>query len=112
MKWLTEDALVTCDHVLGTVAIPPSQKFVTIGHRLVLVEADPVAKTIKRCPNLGPTIKPCTKTLNVKQGYSDFIRIAGKLVCLDTVVGMTDGTPPGTVLYRVRLPGQDFVEER
>ncbi len=112
MQWLTEDALVTCDHVLGTVVILPGQDLVTIGQRRVLVEDDPVAKAIKRCPNLGPTIKPCQKTLDVRQGYSDFIRIAGRSVCLDTVVGMTDGTPPGTVLYRVRRPGQELVEER
>src|SRR5690348_15541473 len=112
MKWLTEDALVTCDHMLGTVVIPPGQNLVTIEHRRVLVEDDPVAKTIKQCPNRGPSIKPCQKTLNVRQGYSDFIRIAGNPVCLDTVVGMTDGTPPGTVLYRVRRPGQALVEER
>ena len=31
-------------------------------------------------------------------------------LCLDTVVGKTDGTPPGVVIYHVRQPGQDFVE--
>ncbi|HEU5368570.1 MAG TPA: hypothetical protein VFU69_08905 [Ktedonobacterales bacterium] len=111
MKWLTEDALLTCDHVLGTVVVPPGQDLVTINHRRVLVQADPMGKSIRNCPNLGPSIKPCRKTLTVQQGYSGFIRIVGKPVCLDTIVGMTDGTPPGTVHYRVRRPGQELVEE-
>ena len=29
--------------------------------------------------------------------------------CLDSVRGLTDGTPPGTVHYQVRSPGQDWV---
>jgi hypothetical protein len=50
-------------------------------------------------------------TLPVKSGYSDFVRIDGKRICLDTVTGLTDGTPPGTVEYKVRSAGQDFVSE-
>ena len=36
--------------------------------------------------------------------------IDGRPVCLDTVTGMTDGTPPGVVKYIVVDPAQDFVE--
>jgi hypothetical protein len=39
------------------------------------------------------------------------VRIDGCAVCLDTVTGLTDGTPPGIVTYKVRSPGQTLVTE-
>jgi hypothetical protein len=47
----------------------------------------------------------------VTAGYSDLIRINGKRVCLDTVTGLTDGTPPGLVKYKVNNAGQPSVRE-
>jgi hypothetical protein len=111
MKWLTEDAALVCAHELGRVINQPTQDLVTIGHRRVLVENDPEGRTIVACPNVGATIKPCQHTLQVQQGYSDFIRIDKRRVCLDTVTGLTDGTPPGTIKYKVNNPGQDLVSE-
>jgi hypothetical protein len=111
MRWLTEDAVVVCRHELGTVGIKPTQDLVTIAQRKVLVHPDPESRPIAGCPNIGVTIKPCQSTLRVEVGYSDFLRIAGRRVCLDTVTGLTDGTPPGIVKYRVRTPGQEFVTE-
>lgn len=110
MLVLTEDALLVCTHELGEVGIDPRQSWVTIGGRRVLVDSDPEARPISRCPNIGVAIKPCQQTLKVERGYSDFIRIDSQRVCLDTVTGKTDGTPPGVVMYHVRTPGQDFVE--
>ncbi len=112
MRWLTEDAKLVCKHELGQVNIAASQTLVTITKRKVLVETDPEAKSISGCPNYGPTIKPCTTTLKVQKGYSEWLRIGRKRVCLDTVTGLSDGTPPGTVKYEVRDPGQNFVEEK
>lgn len=112
MKILTEDAVLVCLHELGRVDIEATQDLVTVEKRAVLVEADPEGRRITRCPNIGATIKPCTATLKVKQGYSDLVRIDGKRVCLDIVTGLTDGTPPGTVEYKVRTPGQEFVSEK
>ena len=57
------------------------------------------------------TIKPCQLTLRVQVGYSDLLRIDGRRVCLDTVTGLTDGTPPGMVPYRVRSSRQTLVSE-
>ena len=111
MRFLTEDAVVICNHVLGTVSIRPAQDWVTIDGRRVLVDDDPEGRPISGCPNVGATIKPCQRTLKVQEGYSDWIRIDGKGVCLDTVTGLTDGTPPGTVHYRVQSAGQDLVSE-
>lgn len=112
MKILTEDAVVVCAHELGTVKNQPSQDWVTIGKRRILVEKDPEGRTISNCPNIGAAIKPCQHTLPVQEGYSPFIRIDGHRICLDTVTGLTDGTPPGVVKYHVRTPGQEFVSEK
>ncbi|MFL5757065.1 MAG: hypothetical protein ACJ77N_12295 [Chloroflexota bacterium] len=109
MRIITEDALLVCAHVLGRVTNQPSQHLVTVAGRAVLVEADPEGRTITSCPNIGATIKPCQHTLKVTAGYSTFVRIDGHAVCLDTVVGLTDGTPPGVVQYMVRTPGQTLV---
>jgi hypothetical protein len=109
MFLLTEDAKLVCDHRMGRLKIGPSQNLVTINQRAVLVEPDPEERGISGCPNYGPTIKPCTKTLKVKEGYAEFIYIDGKRVCLETVTGLTNGTPPGIVNYVVAEPGQDVV---
>ena len=111
MYWLTEDAVLVCAHELGIVGIRATQDLVTIEGRRVLVAVDPESRPIVGCPNVGPTIKPCTTTLPVKQGYSDLIRIDGRKLCLDPVTGLTDGTPPGTVEYHVRSAGQALVAE-
>jgi hypothetical protein len=44
----------------------------------------------------------------VTQGYSAFIRIDGHAVCLDNLLGFTDGIPPG-FKYNVVDPEQNFV---
>ena len=111
MKFLTEDARVVCKHENGVVGIVGTQRLVTVNGRTVLVNNDPEGRPIASCPNVGATIKPCTTTLKVTDGYSTFIRVDGRAVCLDTVTGLTDGTPPGTVKYEVRNPGQTLVTE-
>lgn len=110
MKILTQNALIVCDHVVGAVAIIATQYLVRIEGRQILVEKDPEGRPILGCPNIGATIKPCTTTLPVREGYSDFVSIEGRRVCLDTVTGLTDGTPPASVNYTVRIPGQNLVE--
>lgn len=108
MKALTEDAILRCEHG-GQVSNQPTQDFVMIEQRRVLVENNPEKRRISGCPNVGPTIKPCQLTLKVSTGYSAFIRVDGRRLCLDTVTGLTDGTPPGVVKYKVRSPGQELV---
>ncbi len=110
MRLLTEDAVLLCEHD-GKVTNRPSQAFVTIARRKILVENDPEGRGINLCPNIGLTIKPCTLTLQVDAGYSDLLHVEGKRVCLDTVTGLTDGTPPMTVKYYVSNPGQELVTE-
>ena len=78
MRLLTVDALVVCAHELGKVGLVASQSWVTVEGRPMLVRADPEGRPIAGCPNIGPTIKPCTSTLAVKVGYSDLVRIGGR----------------------------------
>lgn len=112
LKVLTQDAVLVCLHELGHVDIAATQTLVTIARRAVLVDNNPEGRRIKGCPHIGAGIKPCLLTLPVREGYSEWIRIEGKRICLDTVTGLTDGTPPGVVEYKVRAPGQEFVAER
>jgi len=110
MKLLSQDAVLMCKHVTGLVGIVPTQDWVTVEGRLFLVDDNPENRLIVGCPNYGVTIKPCVKTLAVQEGYSGFLRVDGRRICLDTVTGLTDGTPPGMVKYEVRSPGQQLVE--
>jgi hypothetical protein len=112
MLILNNDARLVCKHEPGSVTNKPSQNFVTIAEKPVLVENDPEGRDIKGCPIYPPAGRPCVTTLKVITGYSDWIRIGGKRVCLDTINGFTDGTPPGTILYKVNFAGQEFVSEK
>ncbi len=110
MLILTEDAKLFCKHGPGKVSISATQALVMIGGRKVLVEKDPEGRSIAGCPSVVP-FKPCLTTLVVQEGYSEFIRVQDRKLCLDTVTGFTDGTPPGAVKYEVRDAGQHFVSE-
>jgi len=110
MLVITEDAGVFCKHGPGKVSNKPSQDWLTIMGRKVLVENDPEGRSISGCPSTVP-FKPCLVTLKVITGYSTFIKVGGKRMCLKSITGFTDGTPPGVVQYEVRTPGQDFVSE-
>jgi hypothetical protein len=111
MLALTEDAGLFCTHGPGKVSIIATQELVTVKGRKVLVEPDPVGRPIAGCPSVVP-FKPCLTTLMVQKGYSQFIRVENRRLCLDTVTGFTDGTPPGVVMYEVRFAGQEFVSEK
>jgi hypothetical protein len=108
MEWLTLESVVKCDHD-GRVTNKASQDWVTIGGVPVLVEVDPEGRDIVACPNYGPTIKPCAKTLKVATGYSGLVKIDGKRTTLSNLDGLTDGTPPGLVHYTMRDPKQTYV---
>jgi hypothetical protein len=110
MLVLTEDAGLFCKHGPGKVSIKATQELVTIAGRKVLVEADPQGRPISGCPSVVP-FKPCLTTLVVQKGYCEFIRVDDRKLCLDTVTGFTDGTPPGVAMYVVRDAGQEFVSE-
>ncbi|NUT32203.1 MAG: hypothetical protein HOV79_03915 [Hamadaea sp.] len=108
MEWIHLASVVKCDHD-GRVTNQASQQWVTIDGSPVLVATDPEGRDIVACPNYGPTIKPCAKTLKVAVGYSDRIRIDRHAIVLSHLDGLTDGTPPGLVHYKVRDAQQAYV---
>jgi hypothetical protein len=108
MHWVTVNASVKCGHD-GTVQNVPGQRWVTVNTEPVLVDNDPEGRKIAACPNIGPTMKPCVRTLRVATGYSAWLHIDGKAVVLSNLDGLTDGTVPGTVHYQVRHAGQQHV---
>lgn len=109
---LTEEAVLVCKHELGKVQNKPTQELVTIDGKRILVETDPEGCSISGCPlTVLIGVPACKNTLNVHEGYSEFIRIDDRRICLDTVTGFTDGQPAGTIMYKVRSPGQEFVSE-
>lgn len=109
MLLLTLDAVLPCDHATGIVGLVATQDWVTVEGRPVLLHPDPEGRPIAGCPNYGATIKPCVATLPVESGYSGFVNVDGRRAALDAVTGLTDGTPPGMVKYKVRSAGQGFV---
>lgn len=110
MRALTEDALLICDHG-APVKLAIRQSWVTIHGRRVLVDDDPENRSISGCPNRNVLIGliPCRNTRAVTSGYSTFVRIDGRPMCLDGLTGLTDGTPPGTVRYTVKAAGQSLI---
>lgn len=111
MEWLVEDARLACEHG-GGVRNQPTQTLVRIEGKRVLVATDPEGRSISGCPNANVIMgmRPCVTTLKVRTGYSEFIAIDGHRVCLSTVRGLTDGTPPGTVDYLVLDPAQHLLQ--
>jgi hypothetical protein len=110
VRFLTEDAELKCTHG-GELQLEPVQDLVHIDGRRVLIEPDPENREINGCPNTDlAEIRPCKKTEEVRKGYSVFIRVLGHQVCLDSVEGFTNGTPPRSVKYVVREPGQEYVD--
>lgn len=108
MRVVTAQSRQACEHG-ADAQLAPSQRWVTVEGAPILVGPDPEGRTIVRCPNIGPAIKPCTITLPVREGHSALIRINGQPVCLETVCGFTDGTPPGIVRYTISDAAQQLV---
>lgn len=107
--FLTENGALHCLHPgAGRVAVAQGSHFVRINGARVHVEPNTLGRGIGGCKHPASTnSKPCSSTLTVNGGYSHFIRIAGKAVCLASIGGVTDSVPPST--YRVSYPGQALV---
>jgi hypothetical protein len=105
---VTAGASIRCDHG-GQVVPVPSHSWITVQGRPLLVGSDLHGAPIVGCPNYGPTAKPCLRTLVVTAGRSMWIRVDGVPVVALDAQGLTDGTPPGVVRFRVHDPGQRFL---
>lgn len=110
MKVLVQTSLLTCDHGSGVVTIGALQSMVHVNGVAVMVKGDFEAKPIGGCANAGPSIKPCTTTTAVTKGYSSHVFINNIPVALDDLEGVTDGTPPSTIPFKVRSASQVLVD--
>ncbi len=110
MLLITEDAVLKCAHG-GTVNLKPIQHWVTVEKRVILVEGDPLDRSISACPMATPLTPPCHKTVSVDStaSYSAFVTVNGLRVCRDTATGTTDWSKLGTIPYSVTKPGQSLV---
>lgn len=106
---VVEGAKVRCSHGMGFARPRASREFLRILGRGVLVDIDMVGNSIRLCPNVGPTTKPCTTTLLLTNGRSNFVFANGAAVVLHRARGATNGIPPGVTYYSVKAPNQPFV---
>jgi hypothetical protein len=95
---LTGNGRLTCIHG-GQVVLTPRQPKVTIQGGAVMRETDLIGAPIVGCaqpPSAGS--KPCTVVVSVMPGGSaPKVACGGLPVHVNTLIGMTDGVPPGTV---------------
>lgn len=106
---VTTNARIICAHG-GQVTLIPRQTTVTIQGGAVLRETDLMGAPIVGCaqPPSAAT-KPCTVVVSIMPGGSaPLVSVGGMPAHLDTLMGMTDGVPPGTV--SVVSPGQTTVQ--
>jgi len=109
MLWLTEDATLRCDHAgSGKVdGFAPAQSWVTVARRRVLIDPDPEGRPMSGCIMKPPEFLPCSTTLKVTSGYSTWVKIDRRGVCLSSVVGLTLANPQTN--YSVYDPAQQLV---
>ena len=92
---LSRQSTIECDH----------------GGKLVLPEGDAplsandvLQASIAACPNEGPTVRPCQEIASITGGKAQLLADDGSPCLLDSLSGLTDGFPPGSVRFRVTRP--------
>ena len=95
---VTSNARIICAHG-GQVTLVPRQTTVTIGGGAVMREGDLLGAPIVGCTQPPTTSsKPCTAVVStLPGGSSPTVSVGGLPVHLDTLSGVTDGVPPGTI---------------
>jgi hypothetical protein len=106
---VTGNARIVCAHG-GQVTLIPRQPTVMAGGAPIMRETDLIGAPIVGCAQ-PPTVssKPCTLVVSVMPGGSaPTVSVSGMPAHLDTLTGMTDGVPPGTI--QVLSAGQTTVQ--
>ncbi|HEX6390572.1 MAG TPA: hypothetical protein VFZ89_14025 [Solirubrobacteraceae bacterium] len=109
MPLLTANAVILCSHG-GKVNPIPSQTTVMAQGAPVLCGTDLLGAPIVGCPVVpSPATKPClTVAAVMPPSWSLKVMVAGRPAYVASLVGVTDGVPPGplTLVY----PGQVVVQ--
>lgn len=93
---LTAGSGVECGHG-GTVAVMSAAKL-TVGGKAVLVATDIMGKPVAGCSTPATPTKPCTTVTSVlPPSLALKLTVGKKGVVLGTLVGLTDGMPPGAL---------------
>jgi hypothetical protein len=102
---LTSNAVITCIHG-GQVTLIPRQVTAFSQGGALLCVPDLVGAPIVGCPQpVTPTSKPCTLVAATMPGsFSTTLLVGGRPAYLTTLIGITDGVPPGSLV--VVSPGQ------
>ena len=100
---------VICPHA-GRVMLSPRQVTVIAGGGYAICLDDVVGAPIVGC--VTPDTKltaPCKRVVAVLPGSTSMVvSVASRPVCVETLTGLTDGRPPGTI--SVASPGQVSVD--
>lgn len=107
---ITTSATIMCAHG-GRVQLMPKQQTVLAGGAPILRETDLIGAPVVGCAQ-PPTVssKPCTTVVSTipMSGTASTLLVGGMPAHTQTVTGMTDGVPPGTI--QVVDPGQQQVQ--
>ena len=81
----------------GNVSVTSTAKLKVNGNP-VLLKSSIAGKSVSDCktPTSNST-SPCLSVTSVTVGEASKLKVGGNPVMLDTLVGTTDGVPPGTV---------------
>jgi hypothetical protein len=103
---LTESSDVECGHQ-GTVGVTGAPKL-TVGGNKALLQTGVAGQSVTACttpnaPAATPPTKPCQTVVSVLPvSLARKLTIGGQPVVLDTLKGLTDGLPPGTLTAAAR----------
>lgn len=107
MKVLNLAAVLKCSHG-GTLQISPQSVKLRVAANEVLMEQHIISALIAGCPQSGSGITPCTAVTQITAGQATKLTINSQPVLLDTLAGITNGNPPGTLV--VVAPGQQKLD--
>ncbi|MBU2670217.1 hypothetical protein KOI35_42625 [Actinoplanes bogorensis] len=105
---LNADAKIGCGHG-GSVRISAGQDKLVAGGAAVLIDGDLDGATVSGCGTTqSSSTSQCKSVSSVIGGTAAKLTAGGSKVLLETVSGLTDGVPPGTLV--VQSAGQTILQ--
>jgi hypothetical protein len=90
---LTNASTITCEHT-ATALLTSTAKLKVAGNA-VLLDGDTITLKPGMCTQLGSGLTPCT-SVTVTGGQSTKLKVNGKAVLTESIVGKTNGSPTFT----------------